>query len=493
MGTGIKRTSFSEEDFVAFAGKLRACLAGLRTMLARPSFGVGEMTVGAELELYLVDAQGRPARASDEVLQALGDPLFTHELDTFNVELNAPYGLLRGRPMQMLESELESAMTRLREVSSRLGLRSFQIGILPTLELDDLDPSVLTDAPRYRVLDAALRKQRGADFRLQINGADPLDIEMPHVTPEGAATSWQLHLRVDPEEFRDTYNAAQLVLGPVLAVCGNSPFFLGHRLWQETRIALFKKAVDCRMHEQQREHVPARVSFGSDWVHEDVAELFEREINTHAVLLPECHDEDPMAVAGRGGVPGLHELRLHNSTVWWWNRPVYDDAGDGHIRIELRALPAGPTNRDMLANSALILGLTLAMRSRSPARLLPFDLAHSNFYRAAEHGLDAELWWPGEGDQPVAWNARELVTTLIPLARQGLLEAGVDPADCARHLEPIEGRLQNGQTGARWQLQTFARLASRGDRKSALVETVARYHELSIAGQPVYTWPVVPE
>ena len=76
----------------------------------------------------------------------------------------------------------------------------------------------------------------------------------------------------------------------------------------------------------------------------------------HEPLIPLCSDEDPLAVARAGGVPTLAELRLHNGTVWRWNRAVYDAAEGGHVRIELRALPAGPTLRDMMANAAFALG-----------------------------------------------------------------------------------------------------------------------------------------
>jgi hypothetical protein len=63
---------------------------------------------------------------------------------------------------------------------------------------------------------------------------------------EGANTSFQVHLRVDPDRFASHFNAAQLATGPALAVAGNSPTFLGHPLWEETRVALFKQAVDDR-------------------------------------------------------------------------------------------------------------------------------------------------------------------------------------------------------------------------------------------------------
>ncbi len=494
MGTKVEHSTFTLEDQQAFGDKLRACLQALRSLLARPGFGLGDATLGAELELYLIDAAQGPACANHEVLQHLADPLFSYELNQFNVELNAPYGALAGRPFTHLEEQIDAALLRLRAAGSPLGVRAMPIGILPTLELRDLDPKVMTDLPRYRALDAALRARRASEFQLRINGPEPIDLHMPHVTPEGAATSWQLHLRVRPDEYRDTYNAAQLIAAPLLAVAGNSPFFLGRRLWHETRVALFKKAVDSRSDasDPDRAHSPSRVAFGSDWLTGGIEELFEREIDEHEPLLPECHAQDPMAAIAAGEIPGLHELRLHNSTVWTWNRPVYDPADGAHVRIELRALPAGPTVRDMLANSALCLGLVYAMRSRAPESLLPFDLAHSGFYRAAQDGLDAKLWWPDADGKPVQRVARELVGSLLPLAQEGLLEAGIDRDECTHYLAPIHGRLQNGQTGAAWQLEYTRRHELHGDRKQVLSDMVARYYQLSCTRQAVHTWPLDP-
>ena len=83
--------------------------------------------------------------------------------------------------------------------------------------------------------------------------------------------------------------------------------------------------------------------------------------------------------------PTLAELRLHQGTVWLWNRPVYDNLGGGHLRIEMRALPAGPTAVDMVANAAFLIGLAEGLRPHINELLpgLPFPRAEYNFYRAA--------------------------------------------------------------------------------------------------------------
>ena len=148
-----------------------------------------------------------------------------------------------------------------------------------------------------------------------------------------------------------------MLTAPVLAASGNSPTFLGHRLWHETRVALFKQAGDDRPPDRTPSGgMPPRVGFGNGWVREGALELFCESVALHEPLLPVCGGENPRACARAGGIPRLDELRLHHGTVWKWNRPVYDPAYGGHLRIELRALPSGPTLCDMLANAAFLVG-----------------------------------------------------------------------------------------------------------------------------------------
>jgi hypothetical protein len=80
------------------------------------------------------------------------------------------------------------------------------VGILPTLRRADLHPGVISDLPRYQALNSRLRGLRRDPFLLRIAGADPLELASD-VALEGAATSLQVHLRVDPNDFTRIYNA----------------------------------------------------------------------------------------------------------------------------------------------------------------------------------------------------------------------------------------------------------------------------------------------
>src|SRR5215207_1359670 len=494
MGTGIDQETFSEEEYTRFIERLDHCLAVLGQLFRQPEFGVGPVTLGVELELFLVDAAARPLPQNQAVRAVAGDPRVTVELDRFNLELNATPTLLAGRPFTALGEELRGLLDRVAAAAAEHGGRVALVGILPTLRRADLQPGVMTELPRYRALDRGLRQLRQAPFHIRITGPDPLELHSDDVALEGANTSFQLHLRVDPAAFARTYNAVQLATAPVLAVAGNSPTFLGHRLWEETRIALCKQSIDDRDGRGPRRRL-ARMAFGSGWLREGPLELFAEGVRLHQPLLPVLGDQDPLAAGELGQAPPLAELRLHQGTVWRWNRPVYDPASGGHLRIELRALPAGPTVTDMLANAAFLIGLSrwLASEDERWTYRLSFERAEHGFYRAAQHGLAAELTWPfGQEGRLRTLPAAKLVAELLPAARDGLVAAGVAAEEADYLLGVIAARVTSGQTGAVWQRRMLAALEPRLGRQRALAAMLERYLECAATDQPVHTWPTNP-
>jgi hypothetical protein len=480
MGTEITREEFGDQDYARFRERLGRCLSDLGELLGRPGFGAGPVTIGAELELCLVDHETRPLPRNQAVRDLAADTRITLELNRCNLELNTSPVPLAGRPFTALAGELGALLARVGDAARTQHGRVALIGILPTLRPAHLHLDMVTDTARYRALDRGLRRLHRGPFRIRIAGAEPLELTSEHVSVEGATTSFQVHLRVPPGEFTRVYNAAQLATAPVLAAAGNSPVFLGRRLWEETRIALFKQSVEDRDRAGLRRG-PARAGFGTGWLRGGALELFTESVRRHEPLLPFVSD----APTGRG-VPPLDELRLHQGTIWRWNRSIYDPAAGGHLRIEMRALPAGPTVTDMLANAAFLIGLTLWLAARDErwTYAVPFERAEHGFYRAAQHGLAAELSWPAwRGEEVRTCSAAGLVPELLAQARDGLLGAGVDPAEAGRLLGVIAGRVAAGQTGAAWQR---AALAATGSAEAML----ARYLEHAATGRPVHLWPV---
>ena len=499
MGAEITRERFAERDYARFRERLEQCLTDLGRLLEQPGFGTGPASIGAELELFLVDGAAQPLPRNQAIRALAADSRITVELNRFNLELNSSPALLAGRPFTALGRELELLLARVSDAARVHQGRIALIGVLPTLTRAHLDAGVVTDVARYRALGRGLRRLRGGPVYIRIAGAEPLELTSEDIALEGANTSFQVHLRVAPGDFTRVYNAVQLATAPALAVAGNSPTFLGHRLWEETRIALFKQSVEDRDSRGPRRR-PSRTSYGTGWLRDGPLGLFTESVRLHEPLLPHVSDRpasDPPASdrppSDEERAPGLDELRLHQGTVWHWNRAVYDPAGGGHLRIEMRALPAGPTVTDMLANAAFLIGLTwwLAHQDQRWTYALPFERAEHSFYRAAQFGLAAELSWPaGRGDQVRTLPAADLVTGLLPAARQGLLAAGVAAAEADGLLSVIGARVATGQTGAAWQRATLAAVQPGRSRPQALEVMFDRYLSCAASGQPVHTWPV---
>lgn len=493
MARAIDRTHFTSADYAAFSARLELNLQALQRLLNRPGFGTGARTLGAELEMSIVGADARALGVNREVLAHCGAPRLALELDQFNLEYNLAPVPATGRPFEALEREIESALTCANRGAQAFGGRIVTIGILPTLTEEELGSSALTDFTRYHALAEGVRRLRHTPTSVRIQGADAVALKTSEITLEGANTSFQVHYRTDPTVFADSYNAAQLATGVVLAACGNSPIFLGNRLWDETRIALFKQALDYRDFDATRWRAPARVGFGHGWVREGAWELFAEGASLFPPIFPICDDEDPLAVVAAGGIPQLAELRLHQGTVWRWNRAIYDHDGGGHLRVEMRALPSGPTPVDMVANAAFLIGLTRALEDRVTQLLpaFPFAYAEFNFYRSAQQGLDAMLLWPPThltASSPAEVAAPHAVLTGLSLAAEGLASIGVDDVEAARLLGIVRGRVESGQTAARWQRRTLDRLLERHDRPEALALLVEQYMAHSTSGRPVHEW-----
>ncbi|GAB5450601.1 MAG: hypothetical protein Hals2KO_09290 [Halioglobus sp.] len=488
MGIEIDRTEFSAADFTRFRGALQENLASLGQLLATPGFGAGAGSLGAELEMYIVDEQGLPLHANQEIERAAADPQLTLELNRYNLEYNlSPYGLSE-QPFLATEREILSKMAGLRDVAATFGGRIVPIGILPTLRQSDFGAHCITDRRRYHALVRQMLRRRGGKFRIDINGESPLKLDMEDITLEGANTSFQVHYRVQPGQFADTFNAFQLVTPLAVAIAANSPTLFGHRLWHETRVPLFKQSIDTRYVDRYSWNEPPRVNFGQGWARRDALELFAEVVRIYPPLLPICAADDS---AQPGCAAPLSELRLHQSTVWLWNRPVYDDADGGHLRIEARALPAGPTAVDMVANAAFLIGLAEGIRGHINDILpaIPFGIAEYNFYRAAQYGLDARLVWPQPGqsgyrEQPIA----DILESLLPLARTGLESIGIARDECERYLQVIEGRLERRQTGAIWQRDRLAALEQRVSAVEAQHAMLEEFMTLSEQNLPVAEW-----
>jgi hypothetical protein len=491
MGQQVEAKVFSREDRQRYRQKVRSCLDVFARMLAESRFDADRRSVGLEIELNLTDDAGDPALTNQQVIERVADPDFVTELGQFNVEINIAPRLLAGRVLSEFEETIRSSLNHADERAREAGDHMMIVGILPTITEKLLNAEVLTANPRYELINQQIFAARGEDLEINIAGVDRLSTFADSIAPEAACTSVQLHQLVDPEDFSRHWNAAQAIAGVQLAVGANAPFFFGKELWRETRIALFEQSTDTRPEELKAQGVRPRVWFGERWV-TSIFDLFEENVRYFPALLPVCDSEDPVEVLARGDTPQLAELKLHNGTIYRWNRPVYDVVrGRPHVRVENRVLPSGPTVVDILANAAFYYGLvrTLADEDRPIWSQMSFSAAEENFHSGARDGIDARLYWPGVGEVPAA---ELVVRRLLPLAYEGLDRWGIDPADRDRLLGIIERRCVTHRNGASWQAAQFHHLYEdqQLDRADALREMTLRYREHMHSNVPVHDWPL---
>jgi len=488
MGQDVDQQEFSRADRTRHREKVRRCLDVFALMLRQAQFDADDPMTGLEIEFNLVDDQGRPSLKNIEALEAIANPIFQTELGQFNLEINVAPRRLGHGGVAGFEADLRASLNDAEERASRVGAHLVMIGILPTLEPHHLTTATISPNPRYQLLSDQILNARGEDIAIEISGVESLSTTADSIMPEAACTSTQLHTQVSPEQFAPYWNASQAIAGVQLALGANSPYLMGKELWSETRIPLFEQTTDTRSDELKAQGVRPRVWFGERWI-TSIFDLFEENVRYFPALLPVTEDEDPLAVLEAGGTPMLHELRLHNGTIYRWNRPIYDVAdGSPHLRVENRVLAAGPTVVDTLANAAFYFGVTraLALDERPLWSQMSFSAAEENFHVAAQDGIDAQMYWPGVGQV----SATELtLRRLLPLARQGLAAWGVDDAASDRLLGVIEGRCALGRNGATWfRDQVHARQDIGVDRADALRLTLLDYRERMHSNEPVHTW-----
>jgi len=473
------------EFMVALLNDLRA----LERMLADGLFETGVRRIGAEQEMFLIDQRTwAPAKGALKMLEQLQDPQFTTELGLFQLEANCAPQLFSGDGLSLMHAELDMLMEKARVAADGLGMNAVLMGILPTLRKSDLGLDSMVPSPRYLALNKVVTEMRGGKFELSIKGLDELIIDHDSVMLEACNSSFQVHLQVEPKEFARLYNLAQVLAGPIMSISANSPIVFGRRLWAETRIALFRQAVDTRSHTHQMRETEARVSFGTRWVKSSVAEIYREDIARFRTLVGTDLDEDPMAKLDRGEMPLLKALRLHNGTIYRWNRACFGTTdGKPHLRIENRVMPSGPSTIDEVASAALWFGLMSEMGASGEdfTKRIDFDQAAHNFYTAAREGLGSHFLW-FDGEEVAARNL--LLDRLLPLAEAGLRRQAISEPDITKYLGVVEARVRTGRTGARWQFSSWMSLrdrASPGERANALVAaTVQR----QLTGRPVSEW-----
>ncbi|MBK8347680.1 MAG: CBS domain-containing protein [Saprospiraceae bacterium] len=480
-----------QKQMQKFVKSLLNDVNALEYMLNNDWFESDIIRIGAEQEMVMVDKDTfKPSLVAMEALDKMQHyPWVETELAKFNLETNIEPRVFEKDCFALLENENTDKLDKIQEVLDTMNTSIVLTGILPTLRKYHLEMENLTPKKRYFALMEALNKQLiGQSYELRIVGIDELLVKHSSPLLEASNTSFQVHLQVAPDDFVKMYNIAQALAGPMMAISANSPIVFGKRLWHETRIALFQQSLDTRTtHDHMRERSP-RVSFGRDWLHDSILEIYREDIARFRVLLSSDVEEDSLNMIKEGNVPKLRALQVHNSTVYRWNRPCYgiSENGKPHLRIENRILPSGPTVLDEVANACFWLGcmIGMSMELDDIRTKMSFVDARDNFGKAAKFGIDSKFTW--FNDEKIS--AEDLILQLLPVARKGLESRNVDQNDIEKYLNVIRMRAEKHMTGARWMLRAFTKLHENSNTDEALSVLTATMIANQKSNKPVHDW-----
>jgi CBS domain-containing protein len=413
-------------------------------------------TIGVEQELCLIHEDGNPAKIAPFILENIGNAKYTNELALFNLEINLDPLKLVNKCFSKTEDNILQLIAQGDHWAQQKNAHIFLAGILPTIRYRDLKYGSMTPEIRYKILSEELLRLRGRAFEVYLQGVDDFYTKLQTVLFEACNTSFQTHLQINPDDFVDQFNWAQMIAGPVISVSANSPLLFGKELWAENRIALFKQSLDTRSHNHVYSRM-ARVYFGRNWLTTSPIDIWKEDLIRFPLIFKAEGLKDPIKELEKGNMPLLKAIRLHNGTTYTWNRLCYGVNNNlAHIRLECRYLPAGPTLVDEIANFAFWTGL-MKGQSQEDKKLWTktnFQSTKSNFIRAARTGIETVFDWRGKS----VTSEELLLGELIPMARNGLEKMNVDGDDIEKYLGIIEGRVKSKINGANWAINRYRKL-----------------------------------
>lgn len=489
MGEKKVESEYDESQMRSFTRAVLNDLQAIEKMLANGMFEDDVHRIGAEQELFIVDSAMHPSPISIELIEEANDTRLTTEIGRFNLEANLTPLELKGACLSSMERELNEVITLARDSAAKFDSDIVLAGILPTIQPSDLTSENLTPIPRYHEINRVVTKLHGDNRVIHIKGRDEIQLTLQDTFIEFCNTSFQVHLQVGISELTNAYNWAQAIAAPVLASAVNSPLLFNRRLWHETRLALFQHATDTRSPIHQARCQPPRVNFGDKWIDDSVIEVLHEDAVRFRILLTQATEEDAMEVLATGGIPKLSAWRLHNGTIWRWNRICYGVVnGKPGLRIEARFLPSGPTVVDEMANAAFFLGLMIALPAEfgDIRKYMSFDDAKNNFFNVARYGLNTQIHGL-DGQSRRA--GRLILEELLPRARAGLKAVAIEQTDIDRFLGVLEDRVRAERTGAQWMIDSLASMDKRAKPNVRMRSLTSAIMINQQHGKPLHTWP----
>ncbi len=476
MGIHYSHTNFSEDEFKEFKKNLRKETATLLQLYENNYFTSQERIFGLEIETWILDAQGDPVAENDTIIQACHQKGLVPELSQFNLEINSSPLLLKGACLRDLHQELLTTTKAISDHIEPLGRRILLIGSYPHLEHKHLGLQTISKEPRYHHLNKQIMKlKKGRPSQVIIEGRDTINICHEDVMMEAAATSLQIHLQVPQDESVTFYNASIIASSIMVGVTANTPFLFGKSLWAESRIPLFEQSLALPCFHDVHGKTIERVTFGTGYARHSLMECFLENLNGFPVLIPIKFTPSEF----------FDHLRLHNGTIWRWNRPILgkDFQGQAAMRVEHRCPAASPSITDLVSDTAFYLGLVHVIaeelaKGKSPPE---FSLVRDDFYRIAENGLQGPIhWFDGHSKKSLILFIEK---ELIPRAMEKLKNLGVESKDIDYYLGDIMiHRVKTQQNGTEWQREMR--------RKVSFQEMINIYSQNQSRDIPVSRWEI---
>ena len=471
MGNDVSKEYYSVDEYDQFRYQLRKETQVLKKWFKNKSFEKGVRKCGIELEGCLIDKDFQPCLKNNLLIS--DEKHIDAELSKFNFEIHTDVHKIQSDVLTQLNKELKGTLDNCQNILEEHQSQHTLIGILPTITQELMNLNTMSEMKRYKALNHKILEIRKSNpIKIDINGEEHLHIIKRSIMMEAVTTSLQIHVQVSLKNPATLYNIATLISGPMVGISANAPILFDKILWDDTRIPIFEQSVSMTDYLKKTPHYK-RVTLGHQYIN-SLYDLFSENMKMYPILLPEKN---------RLIQEKLFALRLHNGTIWRWNRPKigWNENGVPNLRIEHRVMSAGPTIKDVIANTAFFIGLLYGYLSKDKeiCSKIPFTTAKHNFYEAAKHSLDATLVWKNRERRTLS----ELcINELIPIAKKGLRDLGIIERDIQYYLKDIiYNRVKNRQNGAIWQKEVF-------HNNHDVLELIKKYVKNQQADKPVHEW-----
>lgn len=470
MGQDIPYRHFTKSDEQQFLAKLQEEAVILRRWFERNAFESVHPIGGLEVEAWIVNANGKPIARNVELLSSLQHKEIVPELSLFNFEINVQPQSLSNDGIDAMYQNLLENWHKCSSMAQSKYWDTMIIGTQPALQDGQLTTHNMSKNERYKVLNERIFDiRKNKQITLDIDGREHLSCSHNDVMLEAATTSLQVHMQVTQQNAANIFDCLQILSAPLVAMSANSPFLFGKDLWDESRIPVFEQAIDLG------DNYAKRVTFGTNYLDHSLLQCFEENIDKFEVLIPVLYQQQQ---------ENLAHTRLHNGTIWRWNRPIIGwNEKQPHLRIENRVMPAGPTVKDMIANAAFLWGCVEAFQSQVEEfkDAITFEEVSDNFYNCAKFGMNSTILWKGGKSQNVL---NVIIDELLPLAETGLIKLGITRSSAIYWLDIISKRVKCKQNGANWQRRWVAK------HSTDMRRLAAAYLERQHSEDPVHTWSV---